>query len=109
MALHAPTASFEGKEFYPDFIEKAALLVVRLIKDHPLADGNKRAAWVSLRMFIEMNDWTWTAYPDVVEAERVVLLIAVNDWDRPDVSEWLRGRLAPPDLDAYIKARRESR
>lgn len=87
-------ASFEGKEFYPDFVEKAALLVVRLIKNHPLVDGNKRAAWISLRMFIELNNWTWTAYPDVDEAERVLLAIAAGDWDRSEVSGWLWFRLA---------------
>jgi death-on-curing protein len=40
-ALHAPSASFGGEEFYPDFVDKAAVLVVRLAKNHPLPDGNK--------------------------------------------------------------------
>jgi hypothetical protein len=43
-ALHAPAAGFGETEFYPDFIDKAAVLVVRLAKNHPLPDGNKRAA-----------------------------------------------------------------
>ena len=46
--LHAPSASSGGQEFYPDFVDKAAVLVVRLAKNHPLPDGNKRAAWASL-------------------------------------------------------------
>ena len=54
-ALHAPSASFGGDEFYPDFCDKAAVLLVRLAKNHPLLDGNKRASWVTLRLFIEMN------------------------------------------------------
>jgi death-on-curing protein len=58
-ALHAPSAAFEDEEFYPDFVDKAAVLIVRLAKNQPLLDGNKRAAWVTLRMFIEMNDWRW--------------------------------------------------
>jgi Fic family protein len=33
---------------YPDFVDKAAVLLVRLVKNHPLPDGNKRAAWVSM-------------------------------------------------------------
>lgn len=41
-ALHAPAASFGGVEFYPDLPVKAAVLCVRLIKNHPLVDGNKR-------------------------------------------------------------------
>ena len=43
-ALHAPAAGFGDTDFYPDFIDKAAVLVVRLAGNHPLPDGNKRAA-----------------------------------------------------------------
>jgi prophage maintenance system killer protein len=39
-----------GEEFYPDFCDKAAVLLVRLAKNHHLLDGNKRAAWVTLRI-----------------------------------------------------------
>ena len=38
-ALHAPSASFGEEEFYPDFCDKAAVLLVRLAKNHPLPDG----------------------------------------------------------------------
>jgi prophage maintenance system killer protein len=41
-ALHAPLASFGGEEFYPDFCDKAAVLLVRLAKNHPVLDGTKR-------------------------------------------------------------------
>ncbi len=69
-ALHAPAGSWSNEDFYPDFIDKAAVLLVRLAKNHPLLDGNKRAAWVTLRLFIEMNGWTWRTYPGVDEAEQ---------------------------------------
>ncbi len=59
-ALHAPAAGFGETEFYPDFVDKAAVLIVRLAKNHPLPDGNKRVAWVALRMFIEINGWSWS-------------------------------------------------
>ena len=67
-ALHAPLAGFGETDFYPDFVDKAAVLVVRLAKNHPLPDGNKRAAWVSLRAFVDMNGWTWSSKPDIDEA-----------------------------------------
>jgi death-on-curing protein len=35
-ALNAPAAGFGDTEFYPGFVEKAAVLVVRLAKNHPL-------------------------------------------------------------------------
>jgi death-on-curing protein len=43
-ALHAPSAAFGDREFYEDFVDKAAVLVVRLARNHALPDGNKRAA-----------------------------------------------------------------
>ena len=94
-ALHAPAASFGGEEFHPDFCDKAAVLLVRLVKNHPLLDGNKRAAWVTLRLFIEMNSWQWTAYPPVDEAERVVLAVAAGEWDESQTASWLRDRIGP--------------
>ena len=94
-ALHAPSASFGGEEFYPDFCDKAAILLVRLTKNHPLIDGNKRAAWVTLRVFIEVNDWQWSDYPTVDEAERVVLSVAAGGLDESYVADWLRSRIEP--------------
>jgi death-on-curing protein len=94
-ALHAPAAGFGETEFYPDFIDKAAVLIVHLAKNHPLPDGNKRAAWVALRLFIEINDWTWNTMPTVDDAERVVLAIAAGTWNQEDASTWLQRHLAP--------------
>ena len=54
-ALHAPQAGFGDVEFYPDFVDKAAVLVVHIARNHPLPDGNKRLAWVALTMFCALN------------------------------------------------------
>jgi len=35
-------------------VDKAAVLVVRLAKNHPRPDGNKRVAWVALRLFVDI-------------------------------------------------------
>lgn len=95
-ALHAPRAGFGETEFYPDFVDKAAVLLVRLARNHPLLDGNKRAAWVALRLFVEINEWRWTAMPSVDDAERAVLAVAGGEWDESQTASWLRGHIAPP-------------
>jgi death-on-curing protein len=69
-ALHAPQTGFGDEDLYESFVAKAAILLVRLAKNHPLPDGNKRAAWVSLRLFVEINGWRWEPYPAVDEAEQ---------------------------------------
>jgi death on curing protein len=95
-ALHAPAAGFGDTEFYPDFVDKAAVLLVRLAKNHPLPDGNKRAAWVALRLFVEINDWHWRTTPSVDDAERAVVAAAAGEWDEARVADWLRQHLAAP-------------
>jgi death-on-curing protein len=94
--LHAAAAGFGETEFYPDFVDKAAVLIVRLAKNHPLPDGNKRAAWVSLRLLVDIDGWRWTVVPDIDEAERAVLAIASGEWDETAAANWLRDHLAPP-------------
>ena len=96
-ALHAPAAGSGDEDFYPDFVEKAAVLAVRLAKNHPLPDGNKRAAWIALRLFIEINRWTWHAYPTIDEAEEAVLAIASGEWAEEELAAWLGKRLSPPN------------
>ena len=62
--LNAPQAGFGGHEMYPDFVDKAAVLAVRVARNHPLPDGNKRLAWGCLTMFCLLNGW---------EADREIL------------------------------------
>ena len=93
-ALHAPSAGFGEVEFYSDIYDKAAVLVCRLAWNHPLLDGNKRAAWASLAMFIELNGGGWDPDPpEVDDAEREMLAIAGGEVDEAQVAEWLRGRV----------------
>jgi death on curing protein len=98
-ALHAPSAAFGDREFYENFIDKAAVLVVRLARNHPLPDGNKRAAWVSMRMFIDMNRWSWSRRPDLDEGEETVLAIAAGEWDEERTAAWLRDYLVAPNAE----------
>jgi death-on-curing protein len=93
-ALHAPEASFGGEEFYPNFVDKAAVLTCRLAWNHPLLDGNKRAAWASLVLFLDLNGWRWDPDPpDVDEAEDAMLAVAAHDVDEEWLADWLSGRI----------------
>jgi death-on-curing protein len=81
-ALHAPQAGFGDTEFYPDVFDKAAVLVCRLAWNHPLPDGNRRAAWAALVLFIDLNDGVWDPDPpDIDQAEEAMPAIAAGDVD----------------------------
>jgi death on curing protein len=93
-ALHAPMAGFGDEDFYPDIVDKAAVLCWRLARNHPLPDGNKRAAWAALVMFIDLNDGLWESDPpDVDDAEQVMLAVAAGETDEAALADWLRQRL----------------
>src|SRR5438093_10892027 len=47
-----PQASFGGEEFYAGIATKAAVLCSRLVRNHPLPDGNKRAGYLAMREFL---------------------------------------------------------
>lgn len=73
-ALHAPQAGYGGHEFYPDLLDKAAVLVCRLAWNHPLPDGNKRAAWGCLALFLDLNDVLWDPDPPRVDDAEAAML-----------------------------------
>lgn len=91
-ALHAPSAGFGDEDFYPDPHDKAAVLLCRLAWNHPLPDGNKRVAWASMLLFIDLNGGSWLAEegPDADDVEKLVLAVAGHDLDEEGAASWLR-------------------
>ena len=90
-ALHAPQASFGDTEFYSEFADKAAVLVVRITRNHPLPDGNKLLAWQSLTMFCALNGHELDVSPD--EAVSTMVAIAAGELDEVAVAAWLTAHL----------------
>lgn len=95
-ALAAPRASFADHEAYPALIEKAAVLVERLARNHPLPDGNKRAAFLSVWLFMELNERPFTGTQpdaDVPMMER----IAAGEATAEQIAQWLEERTVPSE------------
>jgi death-on-curing protein len=81
---------FGGVEFYPDVVDKAAVLCVRLARNHPLPDGNKRVAYLALLEFLARNgiDWVPASADETVETIEQVAAGQITEQER-----WLRTRL----------------
>lgn len=90
-ALHAPQAGFGDTDFYPSLIEKAAVLCVRIAKNHPLPDGNKRLAWMAMVVFLELNDTTLEVDED--DAVETMLSVATGQTDEAALTAWLSQRI----------------
>lgn len=98
-ALHAPAASFGGVDFYPDLPIKAAVLCTRIVKNHPLVDGNKRMGFVCMIEFLLRNGCTWTPSPGDEDGEasaNVILDLAAGSGDEDEIAKlalWIRERI----------------
>ena len=93
-ALHAPQAGFGEVEFYPKFVDKAAVLVVRIARNHALLDGNKRLAWAALNMFLTLNGHVLRVASD--DAVETILAIAAGEMDEAAMGAWLAERMDQP-------------
>ena len=93
-ALAAPRASFGDQDAYPNLIEKAAVLVEHLARNHPLPDGNKRAAFLAVWLFMEQN-----GRPFVGEAP---------DTDVPMVEKIAAGEATPNEIIGWLEKRTAS-
>jgi death-on-curing protein len=88
-ALGAPAMGFGGVEFFPDPLDKAAVLCVRLARNHPLPDGNKRVAYLALVEFLARNEIEW-APPSVEETVAMIEGVAAGKVTERELADWLR-------------------
>ena len=54
--LATPLQTFSGRDLYPSFFDKAAILFYLMIKNHPFQNGNKRIAMTTLFYAFYTND-----------------------------------------------------
>lgn len=87
-ALTRPKTSVFGNDAYPSLHDKAAALLHSLARNHALVDGNKRAAWMAARLFLDLNGVSANAV-DVDDAERLVVAVARGDLDVPVIASAL--------------------
>lgn len=92
-ALASPLPVF-GEEMYEGDIEKAAALLIALNRNHPLADGNKRLAWIVAKTFLALNGLHLTSEP-VPEADAIIRKVADGGVENDEVVRWLESRISP--------------
>ena len=72
----------------PDVAELAASYGVGLAKNHPFADGNKRAAFLAVGLFLYLNGYRLTATQ--ADATLTMLAVAAGDMNEPAFADWIR-------------------
>ena len=80
-----------GYEGITDLLELAATYAVAMASNHPFVDGNKRAAFMTLGLFLEDNGMRLVAEPD--NATDVMMGAASGEVDIAQLTDWLRTRV----------------
>lgn len=77
----------------PDWAELAASYGVGLAKNHPFVDGNKRAAFLAVGLFLALNGYRLVATQ--ADATLTMLSVAAGSLDEPGFATWLRTHSRP--------------
>jgi len=87
-AAARPQTTVFGADAYPEFEDKAAALLHSIARNHLLADGNKRLAWIAVRLFFLANGRVLDAPED--DAFDLVMAVAAGRLDVPDIAAALQ-------------------
>jgi death on curing protein len=85
-ALNRPYQTFDGNDLYPTPLDKAAAIFESIISNHPFVDGNKRTAYVLMRLLllehkIDFTVTEETKYNFVISAAKGELKFEqIRDW-----------------------------
>ena len=82
----------------PDIATLAAAYGFGLVRDHPFRDGNKRAAFVTMVVFLELNGRHFEA-PEA-EVVTTMLGVAAGEVSEAQLAAWIRRSITPPATSA---------
>ena len=71
-----------------DLGELGAAYAYGIAKNHPFIDGNKRAAFQAMYVFMGLNGWRVRASED--EVVSIIEGVAAGDISESDLADWLR-------------------
>lgn len=75
----------------PDVADLAAAYGSGISQNHPFVDGNKRAAFLSVGLFLALNGYRLVATQ--AEASIAMLALAAGELDEAEFAGWLREHL----------------
>lgn len=75
----------------PDVADLAAAYAMALAKNHAFVDGNKRAAFLALGMFLALNGHRLRATQ--VDATLTMLGVAAGEISQNGLSQWIRDHM----------------
>jgi death-on-curing protein len=86
-ALARPRNRWEYEK--AEIFELAAAYAFGLARNHPFLDGNKRIAFTTVVLFLDLNGWEFTA--GEADAVMQTLALAGGELDEAGYAVWLKG------------------
>lgn len=77
----------------PDVAALAAAYGAGISQNHPFVDGNKRAAFLSVGLFLALNGYRLVATQ--AEATLAIMSLAAGELKEEEFAAWLRGHIEP--------------
>jgi death-on-curing protein len=74
-----------------DAARLAAAYGLGLIRGHPFNDGNKRAGFLAIGLFLELNGFEFEV--EEVNAVKTMVDLAAGNFSEKALAEWIRGRM----------------
>jgi death-on-curing protein len=90
-AINRPYQTFDGQDLYPDPVDKAAAIFESIISNHPFVDGNKRTAYVLMRLILLQNRLDIKTGQD--EKFDFVIKAAKSELTVGQISDWIKSHL----------------
>ncbi len=71
-----------------DLANLAASYAFGIVRNHPFVDGNKRAGFAAMMIFLRLNGVHFTPAP--VEATAAILALAAGEIEQGEIARWIR-------------------
>ncbi|MDR3694814.1 type II toxin-antitoxin system death-on-curing family toxin [Mucilaginibacter sp.] len=86
-ALNRPFATFDSIDLYPTPFDKASAILESILINHPFIDGNKRTAYVLMKLLLFQNGILLTANQS--EKYQMVIKASTGELRFDEIKLWL--------------------
>lgn len=90
-AIHRPFATFDNQDLYPEPADKAAAILESILINHPFVDGNKRTAYVLMRLIL--LDHGFDIFSEQEDKYTMVISACTGDMRFDEIKRWIELRL----------------
>jgi death-on-curing protein len=90
-AINRPFATFEKHDLYPTPSDKAAAILESILINHPFIDGNKRTAYVLMRLLL--LNYGFDILADQDDKYKMVISASKGDLRFDGIKNWIEIRL----------------